>query len=66
VPLCETNHTAPDRIISHEGTKRACLPSPVGEDMEPNERSELGVVGEGLRVIDSAVPCSPAAGKVEF
>jgi hypothetical protein len=34
--------------------------------MEPYERSELGVVGEGLRVIDSAVPCSPAAGKVEF
>jgi hypothetical protein len=42
----------------------AGLPSPVGEDMEPYERSELGGVGEGLWLIDSAGPFSPAAGKV--
>lgn len=31
-------------------------PSPLGEDMEPYERSELGGVGEGLYGLDRAQP----------
>ena len=30
--------------------------SPLGEDIEPYERSELGGVGEGLCLIDKAQP----------
>ncbi len=56
--LCESNHAAPDSIISHKGTKprRRLYPSLLREDMEPYERSELGEVGEGLCPADSAQP----------
>ncbi len=35
---------------------RLFCPSPVGEDMEPYEHSELGGVGEGLCPVDRADP----------